>query len=494
MAFYIISGLPDCIQFAHACYVAQYLHDHLPNFKYKKNSIAKSKWPDYVLGLNKKNRWHLVNSPIIWKEISDWGGKPYLIGGMGQFWEYCYCYYGLATSIAKEDLEKLARDNLKYFKAEEDAQMHRKFDTEICIFGALHPLVPLLIGELGNITQLRENNGLHLKLYETGLSENLDVKYLEKLIENYEACGITDKSYEIEIAGDEEEAIIYTDLLIYLENVTKLDWESQEIYLNRCRDRMEDLAYTINIKGKRSLRIIFCNDDPVCFLATLLVEYCTSMSPANIVALTADRGLPVIRAVSEMTGVPVSKIGAPPVWGFVGFNEYIDDENILFKANVYRPYARALTSPEGSTLPQGIVYQELRLMSYLLPDMHNTIIETVKERNKNVEKNLPHQPCFVKLTSLMSFLKIWYSKEITDEIVSLGICSNGSYEITPGIVFSQPAIQDKKRRWIPFQNFSLMNSDTVIEIKQLLKGATDILEKIDYVSHVGECESQGTVD
>lgn len=62
--------------------------------------------------LNKKYHWCMVKSPIIWKEISGWGGKPYLIGGLGEFWEYCYCYYGLESTISKEDLGKLASDNL----------------------------------------------------------------------------------------------------------------------------------------------------------------------------------------------------------------------------------------------------------------------------------------------------------------------------------------------------------------------------------------------
>lgn len=45
MAFYTICGMPDCPQFAHACYVAQYLFEHLPNFKYKKVEKSKRDWP-----------------------------------------------------------------------------------------------------------------------------------------------------------------------------------------------------------------------------------------------------------------------------------------------------------------------------------------------------------------------------------------------------------------------------------------------------------------
>lgn len=63
--------------------------------------------------INKKAKWYVTNSPVIWKEIHHWGGKRYLIGGLGEFWEYIYCYYGLESIIPKTELRKLAADNLR---------------------------------------------------------------------------------------------------------------------------------------------------------------------------------------------------------------------------------------------------------------------------------------------------------------------------------------------------------------------------------------------
>lgn len=42
-----------------------------------------------------------------------WGGKKYLLGGLSEFWEHVYCYYGLESLIPKHSLQELAADNLK---------------------------------------------------------------------------------------------------------------------------------------------------------------------------------------------------------------------------------------------------------------------------------------------------------------------------------------------------------------------------------------------
>lgn len=67
---------------------------------------------NWLIKVNAKNRWHNTKSPVIWKELVRSGGKAYLIGGLSEFWEYCYDYYGLQSFLSKSDLQKLVADNL----------------------------------------------------------------------------------------------------------------------------------------------------------------------------------------------------------------------------------------------------------------------------------------------------------------------------------------------------------------------------------------------
>lgn len=63
--------------------------------------------------MNLDNGWHHTRGPIIWKEISMRGGKPYLIGGISEFWEYCYDFYGLESALPPSEVQKLVSDNLQ---------------------------------------------------------------------------------------------------------------------------------------------------------------------------------------------------------------------------------------------------------------------------------------------------------------------------------------------------------------------------------------------
>lgn len=56
--------------------------------------------------LNIHNGWHFTSGPVIWKKLSETDQQKYLIGGLSEFWEYCYDYYGVESRLSKEDLDK----------------------------------------------------------------------------------------------------------------------------------------------------------------------------------------------------------------------------------------------------------------------------------------------------------------------------------------------------------------------------------------------------
>ncbi|XP_050293238.1 putative malate dehydrogenase 1B [Anthonomus grandis grandis] len=484
MAFFTICGKPDCKLYAHATYVAHYLYEHLPNFKYKKIEKSSLEWPAFVKGINEKNKWYLVKSPIIWKEISSWGGKPYLIGGLSEFWEYCFCYYGLESFIPKEDLEKLAINNLAFFQEEKDknSKKNRKYNAVIGILGVKDHSIPVeqLIEEFLKIPFFTTGHGILVKIYfsESTILNPHFKSYLSDIAHFYNSSAIFGDVPLVEIVETKNEIVEDSDLLLIMTNLSRRENENSEAWMERCACRIVKLGNILHYKAKRGLRVVFCNDGPLCYLASILVETCAILIPSNIVVLAADLGLPVLREVSRKTGIHVSKMGAPPVWGFIGNNYYIDESHITFKAQIFKPYKRALTSPEDSSLPLGTMASELRLMSYLLPDQHDDIMKAVDERQKRMKEALQRPPCLSKLRALISLLKIWYSDETPDEIISLGIVSNGSFNIPCGLVFAQPCILDGKRRWKPFSNFPLVNDAVLEKIDGLIEKSVELIGKI----------------
>ncbi|KAL1509905.1 hypothetical protein ABEB36_004571 [Hypothenemus hampei] len=436
MAFYTIIGQPDCQLFAHAVYVAQYLSERMPNFKYRKILKSKLEWPDFVNDLNKKNKWFMVKSPIIWKEISGWGGKPYLLGGLSEFWDYCYCYYGFESWIAKKELEKLAHDNLTYFEENVYSMTHRTYNCLVTLMFDIDRLdfITYLIEELLQVSELAKGKGLFIHLYkeEYEVDDSNEFRELKSLEKYYNSLALYGNRPLVEIVRDDVASIRNSDVLIFSENFMRHANEDEEIWVKRCLIRIRDMADLINIYGKRELKVIFCNEGPICFMATCLIECCTVLNPANIVALTADKGLSIIEIVSRLTRVPVEKIGAPPVWGFIGFNQYVDETNIIFKANILKPYKRALTAPSNSTLPLGTILPELRSMSYLLPNQHSIIANEVLKRQKSIEEKLGRKPFQAKLRALKSLLKLWFADDhnTNENVISLGVCSDAHLSVT----------------------------------------------------------------
>lgn len=128
---------------------------------------------------------------------------------------------------------------------------------------------------------------------------------------------------------------------------------------------MHILVDYINKYAQKNLRVILGHYGPVCFNATLLTEACTSINPHNIVAVTSDLGLAAISVMSKKANIPIEKLGAPTVWGYIGINEFIEVGSIIKKCDIYRPNTRAITTNGGSTLPLGTIKTELRFISYI---------------------------------------------------------------------------------------------------------------------------------
>ncbi|VEN59347.1 unnamed protein product [Callosobruchus maculatus] len=483
MPYFVINGEPHCPNYAHALVVAQYLSEKLPNFIYKKVEMNGLEWAEYVHDLNKQNRWYIARGPIVWKEINMWGGKKYLIGGLSEFWEYVYCYYGLESIIPRADLQKLASDNLKFYEEhhQHSAQRQKEKDVRnITIYGPGSFENNFLLSELVDVPNLSKSRGVHFKLFNQHCAHS--EKHRELLEDNAEYINELRKfgAHDIAtIAKDERDAIEDCDVFIYLENCTKQSDEDEDTWLDRCYKKMLQLADTINRVAKRTLLIILANPGPTCFMATCLVDTCTKIKLSNIVAVSAHKGLPYVRLVSEKTGVPACKMSAPPVWGFVGLHCFVDSRNIVFKADMLRPYERALRAPPGSTLALGTIKSELRKISYMLTTEEDELAREVENRKTTIEMRLERPTMIGNIRALVSLIRLWFAPKRSDEIICLGVCSDHSFQIPAGVVFSQPVMLDEKGKWTPYSKFPLMSDDTRKHIEESIEVSNRVLDKFN---------------
>ncbi|CAH1381601.1 unnamed protein product [Tenebrio molitor] len=211
----------------------------------------------------------------------------------------------------------------------------------------------------------------------------------------------------------------------FLDESRRNSGENVDLWLERCKNAMVLIAEDINVYSKRSLRVILNHPGPVCFNASVLMEYCTTIRLANIVAVTTDEGISVISMMAEKIGELVENFWCPPVWGFSGIMSHVTVAAAAIKTEVYRPYKRALKTKETSKLPKGVVQQEIRFLGSLLKTEDSLYAEIERRRELEV-KLLERQPILPKIRALGSLLRLWFSKEVGDDIISLGICSNGT--------------------------------------------------------------------
>lgn len=195
-------------------------------------------------------------------------------------------------------------------------------------------------------------------------------------------------------------------------------------WLIRNMSAMFMLSDEINVFAKRDLRVILALDGPVCFNASTLIETCTSIRIQNIVAVTSDIGLGPLKWAAEQANIRLEELSAPPVWGYIGINQFIDLRSTIICSDVYRPYQRVIRNKGGSTLPLGTIETELRFAAYLIEEPEKAL-ETAVSGRKKIKKYLHRPPMLAKVRALITLLKLWYAKEPSDDVISLGICSNG---------------------------------------------------------------------
>ncbi|KAF6361796.1 malate dehydrogenase 1B [Rhinolophus ferrumequinum] len=92
MAKFVLAGRADCPFYAKAEVLADYLQKNLPDFQIFKITQHPHVWEEWLKDLCEKNKWSHEDSPIIWRELLDRGGKGLLLGGYNEFLEHAQVY------------------------------------------------------------------------------------------------------------------------------------------------------------------------------------------------------------------------------------------------------------------------------------------------------------------------------------------------------------------------------------------------------------------
>ncbi|XP_054334852.1 putative malate dehydrogenase 1B isoform X5 [Pongo pygmaeus] len=418
MAKFVIAGRADCPYYAKTELVADYLQKNLPDFRIHKITQRPEVWEadliydfawniiqqDWLKDVCEKNKWSHKNSPIIWRELLDRGGKGLLLGGYNEFLEHAQLYYDVTSSMTTELMMVIAQENLEAHIEEEQEEEALKTcinPLQVWITSASAPacynLIPILTSG--------EVFGMHTEISITLFDNKQAEEYLKSLVvETQDLASPVLRS--VSICTKVEEAFRQAHVIVVLDDSTDKEVFTLEDCLRSRVPLCRLYGYLIEKNAHESVRVIVGGRTFVNLKTVLLMRYAPRIAH-NIIAVA-------LGVEGEAKAVLARKLKTAPsyikdviIWGNISGNNYVD----LRKTRVYR-YESAIWGP----------------LHYSRPVL-NLIFDSewVKREFVAILKNLTTTGRqfggILAAHSIATTLKYWYHGSPPGEIISLGILS-----------------------------------------------------------------------
>ncbi|XP_038643376.1 putative malate dehydrogenase 1B isoform X2 [Scyliorhinus canicula] len=424
MAKFVVAGRANCPYYAKTELVADYLCKNLPDFQVHKIVQAPEDWQKWLQELCKKNDWVHENSPIIWRELVDRGGKGLLLGGYNDFMEYAQGYYGFTSDTMTTLMLKIARENFMSNENEREEETFYKNlmkPMPIWVSGALSTacvnLIPALVtGELFGKTN---EVSLHL------LHNDAPLDILEGL-----QWEIEDMAFpllrKVTVQNTLRKAFMDAEIIIVLDDYVPVKDQSIEDCYKEMVSFYQELAIMIDTFAKSNTRVIVAGDYIVNLKTYLLMQHVYSIDHCNFVAVPTQLEGEVKALLAQQLSVNAQDVKDVIIWGNIGRSVYID----LHKARVSQ-FESAIWGPPEFSRP---VLEMLHDKSWI----EEKLMEEVHSHRPKIQAAVKHELGLSRASAIHKILHWWYFDSPLGELVSLGVISHGEFDIPRNIIFSMP--------------------------------------------------------
>ncbi|XP_032549377.1 putative malate dehydrogenase 1B isoform X1 [Chiroxiphia lanceolata] len=421
MAKFVVAGKANCPYYAKAEHLADCLQATLPNFRVHKITQHPDKWEQWLHDICETNGWEHRESPIIWRELLDRGGKGQLLGGLNDFLEYAQQYYGITSMMLSKEMLDIAEENLQahleIVKEDEEIKSLIK-PMQIWITSASTPVCYQLIPLLANGEVFGMTTEISIHLLDTGQfkevlcsivmeAEDMAFPLLRSILEHTEI----------------EEAFIEADVIIVLDDVLlNLEVQSLENYIREVSEVCQVYAPLIEKNAKSEVRVISSGKTFANLKATLIMTYGPSIKPENIIAVATSWESAAKATLARKLNMSTAGVKDVIVWGNITGSNYID----LSHTKLYG-YDSAIWGPANFQRP-------LLNMIYDREWIHSEFLSAQGSLRSRVGRCTGMLPAHAVAT----VLRYWYHGSPPGEIVSVGVLSEGQFCVPEGIIFSMP--------------------------------------------------------
>ncbi|XP_008586646.1 PREDICTED: putative malate dehydrogenase 1B isoform X1 [Galeopterus variegatus] len=428
MAKFVIAGRANCPYYAKAELLADYLQKNLPDFRIHKITQRPEVWEEWLNDVCEKNKWSQKNSPIIWRELLDRGGKCLLLGGYNEFLEHAQLYYNVTSSMTTQQMMVIAQENL-------GAHIENELQEE-ALKGFIHPLQVWITSaatpacyNLIPILTSGEVFGMHTEISITLFDSKQVEEHLKNLVmETQDLASPVLRS--VSICTNVEEAFRQAHVVVILDDTTEQEVHTLEDCLRRRVPLCRLYGGLIEKNAHASVRVIVGGKTFVNLKTILLMTYAPNVAH-NIIAVALGVEGEAKAALARKLKTSPSCIKDVIIWGNITGNNYID----LRKARIYR-YDSAIWGPLHYSRPVlNLIFDSEWLK--------REFVETLKKLTGTGRQF----GGILAAHSIATTLKYWYHGSPPGEIVSLGVLSEGQFGIPEGIVFSMP-VKFENGTWV----------------------------------------------
>nr|CAH8856497.1 unnamed protein product [Trichobilharzia regenti] len=488
MALFVIAGKSDCPFYARIELLADKLALNLPNFRVTKIVKQPNEWKEFIKWIKETHGWLIEQSPVVWRELVNKGGKGILIGGANEFQELLAAYYGEQCSMPTEEILKIVEDNIRY-KNEEDE------DKRIEIANRLPSIGILIIGASTPATKEMLNIIMNEKKFTDGL---IDL-YLHDEVEHHVYLyhlqemlieGAFAKVNNIYVIDDIDECLSIVKQVIIMNVVPRIClndtntareedvWESRDQWLRRRFLYFNKLGRKIREKCQKSIRILIAGGypglgkvslqttTPICFDLTALYKIVSTKIPSSqIIGLIRPIELRVKATIAKHLKVRSCDVTDLVIWGNAGGTMFADLSRCCVSCRTEMG-----AGVVGGCFLRFPVLTVAENPKWLTTELLNVAFEEGSVKYGLVDGN-----------AISDLLKEWWgvNQNQNGQITSLVKISNGDwYGVPKGIAFSYPIICTGNGNWSVVEDMP-MTPESEAQLKTCIQSILEDWAVID---------------
>ncbi|XP_054479433.1 putative malate dehydrogenase 1B [Anoplopoma fimbria] len=427
MAKFVLAGKTDCPHYAKAELLADSLQRSLPNFRVQKISILPLEWQEWLEATCKRNGWKHEESPLVWRELVDQGGKGMLLGGFSDFLEHCQDYYGITSDMPTDLMLNVAAENLETkmnLVAEEQHRISLIKPLHIWISSALNPTCHFLIPNLLSAEVFPHVSAISLHLLDLEGNEE-GLRWLRMETEDLALRLL----HQVTIHTDLGQAFQEADVILMLDEWWSDDSDDEEKRKKKVKgisDRYREYGQLIDTRANKEVRVIVSGDSFVNLRCSLLLDNARSIGTHQFVTMATQLEYEAKAIIAKKLKVRTSDITNVIVWGNISGSFYID----LQRAKVFN-YDGAIKGPAFFSQPAQKILHERKWLEKDFQDL-------VRCQRASVASMSCRAAAMSATNGILAVLNAWNGICSPDEVFSVGVLCPGYYNLPEGIVISLP--------------------------------------------------------